>query len=104
MMPRRQHQCHRQDLTEEQAVGIDGGGKADSVGQPGTNSGRQGDLHDRHTRTHDHGHSIEPHDVGQGTAQRAASRIDHEPNDQRGADTKACNQQGTRHCREGKQH
>ena len=69
----RQHQRNgqrrRQDFADEQAVGVDRGGKADALRHPGAHQRRQRRLHHRDAERHDDGAEIEHGDVRPDAAQ-----------------------------------
>ena len=99
-----QHQRDRHDFADQQAVGIDRGGKADAMRQPGAHCRRHGHLHDGNARAHRDGHGIEPINVRQGAAQRAADGGERKANHQRGAHAEAGDQQRAGNRGDGEQH
>ena len=100
----RQHQRNGEDFADQQAVGVDGGGKADALRQPGAHRRRHGHLHDGDAGAHRDGHGIEPGHVGHRAAQCAADRGDGEPNHQGRAHAEAGDQQRAGHRGEREQH
>ena len=100
----RQHQRHGKNFTDQEAVGIDGGGKADALRNPAAHRRRHGHLHDGDAGAHGHRHRIEPHHVGDGAAQRAADRGDGEPDHQRRAHAEPRDQQRAGHGGDREQH
>ena len=100
----RQHQRHRQDFTDQEAVGVDCGGKSDALGKPGAHHRRHGHLHDGNAGAHGDGHGVEPGHVGDGAAQCAADRGDGKPDHQRAAHAEPRDQQRAGHGGDGEQH
>ena len=99
-----QHESNGQNFADQQAVGVNRGGKADAVRQPGAHRRRHGDLHDGDTAGHDDGHGIEPQHIRQQAAQGAADGGEQEADDQRRAHAEFGDQQRARYGGERQQH
>ena len=97
----RQHQRQRQadgdDLADQQPVGIDRGGKADAIGQPGAHQRRQRRLHHRDAAAHRDGGGKQHRHVGGRPARRRRERGEEQAGDQRRPGPEARDDERARH-------
>ena len=100
----RKHQHDGQDLADQQAIRVNGGGESDAIRDPGAHGGRHRHLHDGHAGSHRDRHGIEPHGIGQRAAQSAADRGQREPDHQCSLTPSRAISSAPWHSREGEQH
>jgi hypothetical protein len=104
----RQHQwdgqARWQNLADQQAVGIDRGGKADALRHPGANERGKHRLHHRDPERGHHGAEIKHGDMRADAAYGPAHGAKHESDQQRGQCAEPRDHQRAGDCGGGEQH
>jgi len=107
MQPRqhqRDGQRRRQDFADQQAIGVDRGGKSDALRHPEADERRQRRLHHRDAERHHHGAEIEHRDARANAAQAGACRAQEDADQQCVPRTKPGDHQRAGDGCAGKQH